>query len=204
MATTDHELIVQRPLAEFAYDLKAKYNQTHGMNKADFMAYYDTGEIQLSSVYENLFVTVNNALGGDATKTSDDHRDFSNNGDMKIGNLKVDDTKGNYYTRYQIKNVYKKLGVIYFVGNNWIKNKIHGKPMPDFYAFPNTAYATITTKVGSISIPRCPITGERRGGKYNFYSYPTFEEMVMANDDPKHGYCGWHRTFNNLFEEDVA
>ena len=173
MATTDNELIVQRPLAEFAYDLKAKYNQTHGMSKADFMSYYDTGEIQLSSVYENLFVAVNNALGGDVTKVSDHYSDFSNGGDMKISNLQQNSDR----TRYDIRSVANKTGMIYFVGNNWIKNKINGRPMPDFYAIPKQVYGS---PAKGIKIARCSISGDRVHGKYNYHCYDTFEDIAMA------------------------
>jgi len=51
MCTTDQWRIAQRPLAEFSYELKKKYNQTFGTSYESFMNFYDLGEVQLSSVF---------------------------------------------------------------------------------------------------------------------------------------------------------
>jgi hypothetical protein len=167
MATTDHEINCQRDLAEFAYDKKEEYGVTHGLTKDAFMNLYDEGEITLSTVFENLFVVINNAQGGKIKKVSEDSRDFSNNGDMKIGILK----KNGYQRRFVISSVANKLGTIYFVGWNWIENK------PNFYAIPKKVYGA--PKQG-IKIMRCPKSGKITKGKYNACSFDTFEEMSLA------------------------
>lgn len=164
MATTDYEIIVQRSLAEFAYELKEKYNLTYGQTYREFMHMYDQGEITLSTVFENLFVEVSKTLGKDIEKVSENCRDFSNNGDMKIGTLK----KNGYQLRYVIESVANKIGTIYFVGWNWMTNK------PEFHAIPKHIYGS---PARGIKIIRCPNTGKPTGGKYNRYRYNSFEEM---------------------------
>lgn len=169
MATTDYEIEAQRALAEFAYELKEKYGATYGQTFEDFMNMYDLGEITLSTVFENLFVKVAKAHGKDIEKVSEDARDFSNDGDMKIGVLKKD----GYKRRYVISSVENKIGCIYFVGWNWMTDK------PEFHAIPKHIYGS--PKRG-IKIMRCPDTGVPTGGIYNKYRYNTFEEMVNANE----------------------
>ena len=167
MATTDYEIESQRKLADFAYDLKEKYNLTHGQTRKEFLNMYDQGEITLSTVYENLFVAAANALGKSIKKVSEDGRDFSNNGDMKIGILK----KNGVHRRYVISNVANKVGTIYFVGWNWIKDR------PEFHAIPKSVYGYPTQ---GIKIPRCSQSGEITGGKYNYHSKNSFENLVLA------------------------
>jgi len=164
--TTDQAIEAMRPLALFAYDKKAEYGQTHGLSKDTFMALYDMGEIQLSTVFENLFVTINNALGGDVKKLSEDSRDFSNNGDFKIGVLK----KNGDQRRYVISNVANKIGTIYFVGWNWMENE------PNFYAIPKRVYGNPSQ---GIKVMRCRYTGIKTGGVYNEHCYDTFEEICQ-------------------------
>jgi len=169
MATTDYEIEAQRPLAEYAFRMKEKYNLTYGQTYEAFMHMYDQGEITLSTVFENLFVKIANSLGKNITKVSEDARDFSNNGDFKIGLLKKD----GYKRRYVISNVENKIGTIYFVGWNWMTNKV------EFHAIPKHVYGS--PKRG-IKIMRCPTTGEPTGGVYNYWRYDSFEEMINAND----------------------
>lgn len=166
MATTDQEREIQRPLAEYAYSLKKKYNMTHGMTKPQFLRLYDEGEITLSTVFENLFVAVRNMHGKPTRKVSENARDFSNDGDKKIGVLKKDGDK----RRYVISNVQGKIGTIYFTGWNWLTNK------PNFFAIPRPAEGF--PKQG-IKIMVCPRTGKRTGGKYNLHAHDSFESMAM-------------------------
>ncbi len=167
MATTDYEIESQRKLADFAYNLKEKYNHTHGQTRKEFLNMYDYGEITLSTVFENLFVAVANAKGRQIDKISEDGRDFTNNGDMKIGILKKD----GYQRRYVIDNVANKIGTIYFVGWNWMTNK------PEFHAIPKHVYGYPRR---GIKIPRCPYSGDVTGGKYNYYLKDSFEELALA------------------------
>jgi hypothetical protein len=166
MATTDYEREIQRPLAEIAYKLKQKYKVTHGMGKKQFLALYDEGEIALSTVFENLTVVVRNHHSKPTTKVSENARDFSNNGDKKIGVLK----KNGDQRRYVISNVENKIGMIYFTGWNWMTNQ------PNFFAIPRPTGGF--PKCG-IKIMVCPYTGTRTGGKYNLHAYDSFEEMAL-------------------------
>ena len=165
--TTDESIVAFRPLALYAYDKKVEYSQTFGLSKDTFMQLYDMGEIQLSTVFENLFVSVNNALGGTVKKISEDARDFDNDGDFKIGTLKKDGAR----RRFVISSVAGKIGTIYFAGWNWMENK------PNFYAIPKEVYGS--PKRG-IKIMRCRTTGAKTGGIYNDYCFNTFEEMCKA------------------------
>lgn len=166
MATTDYEISAFRELAEYSYDLQEKYQCTLGASREVFMAQYDAGIIQLSTVWENLFVIVNRCQGGDVIKVSEDGRDFSNDGDMKVGILKRDGDK----RRYVISNVARKAGTIYFVGWNWMTHQ------PDFYAIPKSVYGS---PARGIKIMRCPLDGDVTGGVYNDYACESFEELVM-------------------------
>jgi hypothetical protein len=166
MATTDYESEIQRPLAEFAYELKKKYRLTQGMSKKQFMSLYDIGEVTLSTVFENLTVAIRNYYGKPTAKVSEHSRDFSNNGDMKIGVLKKDGD----FRRYVISSVENKIGTIYFVGWNWITNR------PNFFAIPKEVYGS--PKRG-IKIPVCKATGKRTGGNYNVFAHETYESMAL-------------------------
>jgi hypothetical protein len=168
MATTDQWCIAQKPLAEFAYELKKKYGMTLGQSKKDFLTAYDLGEIQLSTVYENLFVATRNKLGKPTEKISEDGRDFDNNGDMKTGVL----FKNGEKRRFVVGSVMGKLGTVYFVGWNWMTNEVN------FFAIPKPRYGF--PRAG-IKIPVDPSTGERTGGKYNEHAYGSWEEMVMVD-----------------------
>jgi len=162
MATTDQEIEVQIPLAHFAYDLKKKYNQTFGITKSQFVRQYLAGEITLSTVFENLFVTVANAQGNKVKKVSEDARDFSNNGDMKIGVLKRD----GHIRRYVISNVANKIGTIFFVGYNDLTKS------PEFFKVPKSVYGSPSR---GIKITRGDTATGR--GKYHLCQVSTFEEL---------------------------
>jgi len=165
MATTDHEREAHRLLAEYAFTLKEQYGMTLGLTRKQFMALYDFSEIQLSSVFENLFVAYRTRIGRPVLKISEDSRDFSNNGDMKITALKKDYDK----RRFVVSNVQSKIGHIYVVGWNWMTNEVNFFAIPPFGGFP----------LAGIKIPVCPRTGRRTGGWYNTHAYNTFEEMAQ-------------------------
>jgi hypothetical protein len=181
MCTTDQWRIAQRPLAEFSYELKKKYNQTFGTSYESFMNLYDLGEVQLSSVFENLLVATRNRLNKPTRKVAGDRYDFvrvdsigreTPLGDMKTGVLQKDDSVS-IKRRYVIGSVENKLGKIYIVGWNWITNK------PNFFCIPPDEFDK-HPKAG-YKIPVNPRTGERSGGWYNDNcAYNTWEDMCIA------------------------
>jgi hypothetical protein len=164
MATTDQMRNAQRPLAEYAYTLKEKYRLTLGQTRKQFMAMYDLNEIQLSSVYENLFIKARKRIGKPLTKISEDCRDFSNDGDMKTTVLQKNGCK----RRYVVSSVAGKIGHIYVVAWNWMTEEVNFFAIP-----PNGRYPS-----KGIKIPVCPKTGKRTSGRYNDHAYNSFEEMV--------------------------
>ena len=174
MATTDQAIEAQRNLAEFAYSLKKTYKVTNGLSKKKFMELYDQGEVQLSTVFENLFVTTRN-LGKPTKKVSVDQYDFVKVfptqtrilGDMKTSTL----LKNGDQRRFVIPSVENKIGIIYVAGWNWMTNKVNFFAIPpdDFGSHPKRGY----------KIPVCPKTGTRTRGWYNDNcAYDTWEEMV--------------------------
>jgi len=168
MATTDHEIEIQKRLAEYSYELKIKYRQTNGLTKKAYMHLYNEGEITLSTVFENLYVAMCKRRGYNVSKVSEDARDFcevANNGDMKIGVLKKDGKN----RRYVISGVANKIGPIYFVGWNWIEDK------PNFYKIPTEVHDN--PKCG-IKIMRHPETGAVTTGKYNLCEQKRFEDLI--------------------------
>ena len=181
MCTTDQWRIAQRPMAEYAYSLKEKYNQTFGISKDSFMNLYDLAEVQLSSVFENLLVVTRNQHGCPTRKVAGDRYDFvrvdslgreTPLGDMKTGVLQKDDTRS-ITRRYVIASVENKIGKIYIIGWNWITNK------PNFFCIPPDRGGG-HPRCG-YKIPVNPRTGERSGGQYNdYYSHDTWEEMCVA------------------------
>jgi hypothetical protein len=178
MCTTDQWRISQRPLAEYAYSLKEKYNQTFGISRENFMNLYELGEIQLSSVYENLFVATRNKLGKNTRKVAGDRYDFvridskgreTPLGDMKTGVLQKDDLK----RRFVIGGVENKLGKIYIIGWNWITNQ------PNFFCIPPDAYGCHPKAGYKIMVH--PESGKRTGGWYNDNcAHDTWESMCVA------------------------
>jgi hypothetical protein len=181
MSTTDQWRIAQRPLADYAYSLKEKYNQTFGISREAFIELYELGEVQLSSVFENLFVATRNKLGKPTRKVAGDRYDFvridrmnraTPLGDMKTTVLQKDDTR---YTarRYVVASVEKKVGKIYIVGWNWMTNN------PNFFCIPPDIGGG-HPKAG-YKIPVNPTTGERSGGWYNDNcAYRTWEDMCVV------------------------
>lgn len=176
MATTDITLEAQRPLAEYAYTLRQKYHLNRGLSKTEFMKWYDLGEIQLSTVYENLFVATRNRLGKPTLKESADRYDFVKVfstqtrilGDMKTTVLQ----KNGDQKRFVVGSVEKKIGNIYIIAWNWMTNEVN------FFAIPPDA-DNCHPKAG-YKIPVCPKTGKRTGGWYNDNcAYDTWEEMVQ-------------------------
>jgi hypothetical protein len=176
MATTDKWIEAQRPLAEFAYSLKKKYNLTNGVSKKTFMSMYDAGEIQLSGVYENLFVETRKRAGLKVSKVSGDRFDFVNSkggtplGDMKTAVLQKNGDK----RRFVITNVGNKLGTIYAVAWNWMTEQVN------FFAIPYHNRATGHPGRG-YKIMVCPKTGKRTGGYYNLNcAYDSWEDMCRV------------------------
>jgi hypothetical protein len=175
MATTDQCVEAQRPLAELAWSLREKYKLNRGMNKNEFLIWYNLGEVQLSTVYENLFVETRNKLGKPTLKESADRYDFIKVfptqkrilGDMKTCVLQKNDRQ----RRFVVGSVENKIGNIYIVGWNWMTKQ------PNFFAIPPDDYKS-HPKAG-YKIPVHPMTGERTSGWYNDNcAYDTWEEMV--------------------------
>ena len=165
MSTTDITREAQLPLAKHAYDLKEYYGMTLGQTREQFLNMYQFNEIQLSSVYENLFVAARAKIGKPVVKVSEDCRDFSNNGDMKTTVLQMDGDR----RRFVVSGVKNKIGYIYVVAWNWMTDRVNYFAIPPQYGgFPECG----------IKIPVCPRTGVRAGGQYNLYAYDSFERMV--------------------------
>jgi hypothetical protein len=165
MSTSDIMREAHLPLAKHAYDLKECYNMTLGQTREQFLNMYQLNEIQLSSVYENLFVAGREKIGKPVTKISEDRRDFSNNGDMKITVLQV----SNDDRRFVVSGVKNKIGFIYVVAWNWMTERVNYFAIPPQYGgFPDNG----------IKIPVCPRTGNRAGGQYNLHAYDSFERMI--------------------------
>ena len=178
MSTTDQWRIAQRPLAEYAYTLKEKYNQTFGLSHDSFMELYELGEIQLSSVYENLFVSTRNHHGKLTRKTAGDRYDFveidsfgreTPLGDMKTGVLQKNDEQ----RRFVIASVKNKLGKIYVVAWNWMTDK------PNFFCIPPDEFGNHPNQGYKIMVHTK--TGKRTGGWYNNNcAHDTWESMCVA------------------------
>jgi hypothetical protein len=177
MSTTDQALLAQRPLAEYAYTLKKKYNQTLGISRKTFMGLYDMGEIQVSTLFENLLVQTRNSLGYPTRKTSVNQYDFvsvdSQGREVPLGDMKTCVLQKNGdKRRFVISHVQNKIGKIYIVGWNWITQT------PNFFCIPpDVDYSH--PKYG-FKIMVHPTTGERTGGWYNSHAYDTWEKMVVA------------------------
>jgi hypothetical protein len=177
MCTTDAWRIAQKPLAVYAYSLKEKYNQTFGLTQSQFLEIYDSGEIQLSSVFENLFVITRNRAGLRTEKVSVDRYDFvrvdtldrkTPLGDFKTTVLQKDGEK----RRFVISSVQNKQGKIYAVCWNWITNQ------PNFFVIPprNKPHPKRGCK-----ILVHPESGQRTNGYYNEEcAKNSWEDMCLA------------------------
>ena len=174
MSTTEVMNTAQRRLAEHAYELKKLYNQTFGMSKKQFLELYDQGEIQLSSVFENLLAATRNCNGMLTEKISVNGYDFVKVdslgrkrplGDMKTCTLQ----KEGPYRRYLVKDIKNKEGYLYIVGYNWISDEFNYYAVPTNIGLP--VYLTLSI---------CPDTGGVNDeSKYAIYSYDTWEEMAL-------------------------
>ena len=58
-------------------------NHLYGLTTEMFRKLYDSGEVELSTVFENLYVKVAKSVGKKVKKISEAQRDFDNNGDFK-------------------------------------------------------------------------------------------------------------------------
>ena len=177
MATTDKMCKAQRPLAEFAYALKKRYKMTKGQSKQSFMVMYDAGEIQLSSVFENLFVVARNKIGLPTKKVSGDNYDFvkiKGKKEIPLGDMKTTVLcKDGKNRRFVIPAVSNKIGYIYAVGYNWMTKEVN------FFALPEDK--TKGHPSAGYKIPVCPRTGVRTGGKYNYNNaYDSWDEMIKV------------------------
>lgn len=174
MSTTDIMCKAQRPLAEFAYELKKRYKLTRGQSKNKFLEMYDSGEIQLSSVFENLFVEARNQIKLPTKKVSGANYDFvkvSKGTEIPLGDMKTSVLcKDGYKRRFVIPAVNKKIGYIYAVVWNWLTNEVN------FFVFPPGNHPKTGYKVLV-----CPITGKATGGKYNnSCRYNSWDEMIRV------------------------
>jgi hypothetical protein len=166
-------------LADYAYSLKEQYNQTHGMTREQFLNLYDIGEIQLSSVFENLLVETRNKLGKKTRKVAGDRYDFvridslgreTPIGDMKTGVLQKD---GPRIRRFVINSVAGKKGKIYICAWNWMTGK------PNFFCIPPDKWGLHPQRGYKIMVH--PETGERTGGYYNLCcAHDSWESMAVA------------------------
>ncbi len=178
MATTTEMIKAQLPLAEFAYQLKIKYELTYNLSHNTFMNLYNNGEIQLSSVFENLFVKTRNVLGKPTKLISHYHYDFvsvqPDNSIVPLGDMKTTVlTRDRKSRRFVIDKVQNKIGNIYTVAWNNITNK------PNFFVIPpkNNTFP----KCG-IKIMVHPTTGEKTSGYYNdLCCYNSWENMTMVD-----------------------
>jgi hypothetical protein len=176
--TTDRSVESHRRMADQAYELKKKYSQTFGMSKKKFIELYEMGEVQLSTVYENLFVAASNYMGDTIIKVSVDRYDFmrvSRNGFRQpIGDMKtttVQKHSRNKNWSYRINNVYNKLGNIFIVGYDRHHDKFHYFSIPYWVNKPKTF----------MEIPINFETGEpSETGKYSVFECASFEDMVRT------------------------
>ena len=173
MSTCNTMTDAQRPLAEFAWGLKERYRQTHGLTKKQFIKLYDLGEIALSSVFENLLPATRNRHGKLTEKVSVDGYDFvklDGNRPVPLGDMKTcTGYKNGYSWKFAIKNAHDKKGYLYVVGYNPVNNQVY------FFAIPPSVPRPKTT----LSITFCPKTGDITSKKYGRYQVGSWEEMSL-------------------------
>jgi hypothetical protein len=173
MSTTTIMNDAQRPLAEHAWNLKKEIRR-NDISKRLWMEMYDDGEIQLSSVYENLFVNTRNWMNLKTEKASVDGYDFvkiSGNKKIPLGDMKTtvlqQDRK---YRRYVIHGIKNKQGILYVVGYNRIKDSF------DYFAIPTEIIPKVTVSIGVD-----PETGDvLLDNKYGEYYYSDFRSMILG------------------------
>ena len=181
MATTHAAIQAHRETAILAYKLKLKYKITNGIKQDKWMELWDSGELEISSVFENLVVHVRNLHGKPTVKVLKDTHDFatvSKNGHLTpLGDMKVTSLqKDGYIRRYVLQGTFNKLGNIYAVCWNWMTNK------PAFFVVPPHDYDGYAHPKQGYKIMCCPDTGKRTGGYYNDNChYETFEEMCLVD-----------------------
>ena len=173
MSTTTKMNDAQRRLAEHAWHLKKEIKRNN-ISKRLWMELYDDGEIQLSSVYENLFVNTRNWMNLKTEKASVDGYDFVKLcghkkiplGDMKTATIQKDGK----YRRYSISNIKNKQGILYIVGYNRIKDSF------DYFAIPTEVIPKVLLVIGVD-----PETGDvHLDNKYGKYYYTDFREMILG------------------------
>ena len=101
--TTDRMIDAQRALAELAWQLN-KEVRSNKLSKRLWMEMYNVGEIQLSSVFENLFVKTRNWMNLKTERASVDGYDF-----VKVcGNKRIPlgDMKTTTLQRWTISTLY--------------------------------------------------------------------------------------------------
>lgn len=171
--TTDRMIDAQRALAELAWQLN-KEIRSNKLSKRVWMEMYNVGEIQLSSVFENLFVKTRNWMNLKTERASVDGYDFVKVcggkriplGDMKTTTLQKD----GQYRRYMVHNIKNKVGILYVVGYNNIRDDF------DYFAIPVEELPKVQCSIGVD-----PQTGEvHKDNKYGKYWYPSFREMIVG------------------------
>lgn len=170
MSTSDVMNNAQRPLAEHAFDLKRQYKETFGLTKPQFMRLYDAGEVQLSSVLENLLVAARNQHGLKTERASAQGYDFvkiRNRKKIPLGDMKTC-TLLKYRNRYRycVRNVHGKQGTIYAVGYNIVTQEFN------YFAIPPTV-----EKPRSMIVVSCNRQGKVTG-RYGQYECASFEAMI--------------------------
>jgi hypothetical protein len=160
-------------MAKYAWSLKEKYRQTYGMTKVQFMKIYNLGEIQLSSVFENLLPATRNRFGKPTEKCSVDGYDFvkiESDKPKPLGDMKTCTAyKNGYSLKFAIRNAHNKQGYLYVVGYNPMNDKVY------FFAIPPTVKRPKTI----LAITVCPKTGVITSNKYGKYQVNSWEEMAL-------------------------
>lgn len=172
MSTCNTMTDAQRPLAEFAWTLKERYRQTHGLTKQKFMKLYDLGEVALSSVFENLLPATRNRYGKLTEKVSVAGYDFvklDGARPVPLGDIKTcTGYKNGYSWKFSVRNAHDKEGYLYVVGYNPVNNQVY------FFAIPPSVPRPKTI----LNITFCPETGNITS-KYGRYQVNNWEEMSL-------------------------
>lgn len=176
--TTDRSVESHRRMADLAYDLKRTYSQTFGLSRQKFLQLYELGEVQLSTVFENLFVAARNHLGRPTVKVSVDQYDFMTIdplgrrrplGDMKTSTVQKHSRNKNW--SYRIANIKNKLGVIFIVGYDKNHDIFHYFAIPDWVKKPEILEIPVDIETGTPS----------KSSKYSVFQCASFEDMLSSN-----------------------
>ena len=168
MATKDSDIELHRPLAKFLWPMMVQYKTNGAMTENVYWYWYDQGNHQLSSLFENLVVAVRNAHGKPTIKTSVSYQDFDNTADHKYSTVQ----HNGVYFRIFVRSTKKKIGTIYVTAYNKISDKIHHFAIP---------YSEHRGNLTNISIVVDTTTGEVTSKKYKKYEYASFEEAVLVD-----------------------